>query len=242
MGLRSRSVLLFCLLALAGLVAAANAAAANYNETLLSNERDTSRWAYVAKSEWARSEPNSTAKKIKRLGRTTEDKTTELVLTLSERVYSNGEVWTLVRLPMKGVGRTGWVPRMSLGKYHVVHTRVEIDRDAEKLTLYENEKKIFQADVAVGKRGKWTPRGDFYVRERLTTTDADGFYGPNAIGLSAYADFKTDWPGGKMVGIHGTDRPADVPGGVTRGCVRLRNKAMKSLFKRLPTGTPVKVY
>lgn len=241
MGIRSRSLLLACFVIVASLGLAAHASAAAYTETLLSNERDTSRWAYVAKPTYARAEPSAQSSKVKKLERSTEDGTTELVLTLSERVFPDGQVWTLVRLPMKGVGRSGWVPRASLGKYHVVHTRVEIDRDNYMLTLYENEVKTFEAKVAVGRKGKWTPAGDFYVRERLTTTDPDGFFGAYAIGLSAYADFKTDWPGGAIVGIQGTDDPASVPGRVTRGNIRLRNKAMKILFKKLPAGTPVKI-
>lgn len=243
MGPRSRSLLLaiFCVVvASLGFAVHASAAAA-YTETLLSNERDTSRWAYVAKPAYARAEPSAQANKVKKLERTTEDGTTELVLTLSERVFPDGQVWTLVRLPMKGVGRSGWVPRGSLGKYHVVHTRVEIDRDNYMLRLYENEVKTFEAKVAVGRKGKWTPKGDFYVRERLTTTDPDGFFGAYAIGLSAYADFKTDWPGGAIIGIQGTDDPESVPGRATRGNIRLRNKAMKTLFKKLPAGTPVKI-
>jgi lipoprotein-anchoring transpeptidase ErfK/SrfK len=237
-----RRFIAFCAVAAALIPAAGTASAADFTETLLSNERDTSRWAYVAEKTKARQEPNSTSPKVKTLTTTTPDGTTELVLTLRERVLADGSIWTQVRLPMKGASPTGWVKRSALGKYHVIHSRLEIDRAAFTITLFENEVQTYKASIAVGKRGYITPTGNFYVRERLSTTDPDGFYGPYAVGLSAYVDEKhSDWPGGSIVGIHGTDAPGAIPGRATRSCIRLRNKAMRSLFKKLPAGTPVQI-
>ena len=33
----------------------------------------------------------------------------------------------------------------------------------------------------------------------------------------------TDWPGGGIVGIHGTSQPGLIPGKISHGCVRLKN-------------------
>jgi lipoprotein-anchoring transpeptidase ErfK/SrfK len=49
----------------------------------------------------------------------------------------------------------------------------------------------------------------------------------------------SDWPGGGVVGIHGTDRPDILPGRVSHGCIRVPNPAVRRLAKLMPIGTPV---
>ena len=44
--------------------------------------------------------------------------------------------------------------------------------------------------------------------DRLTDLAPDGPYGPLAFGTSAKSATLTDWPGGGVVGIHGTNEPA----------------------------------
>jgi lipoprotein-anchoring transpeptidase ErfK/SrfK len=226
-------------LALAG---SAMAAGANgtYTETLLSNELDTTRWAFVSKKVSAFSRPGDRGAKLRTLTRFTPDNTSELVLTLRERVYSDGTVWTEVRLPMRSQ-RTGWVRRARLDKYRVVHSRIEIDRTLRTIKLFKREALVWTAPVAVGSSGHETPTGNFYVRNRLASTDADGRFGPYAIGLSAQASTSTDWPGHKTVGIHGTDRPKTVPGATSDPCVNVTNDKIRELFKLAPPGTPVKI-
>jgi lipoprotein-anchoring transpeptidase ErfK/SrfK len=89
--------------------------------------------------------------------------------------------------------------------------------------------------------GHETPVGNFYVRNRLVSTDKNGRFGPYAIGLSAYANTRTDWPGGRTVGIHGTNKPRAVPGTTSDPCVHVTNDKIRELFKIAPPGTPVKI-
>lgn len=222
----------------------ANAAAdapADYTETLLSNERDTSRWAFVARRVIARSEPKNQGRKVRRLTTRTPDRTSELVLALRERVYTDGTVWTQVRLPMRGSDKKGWVPRRALERYRVIHTRIEISRSRFTAKLYKNEKLIWQARIGVGKKGTATPSGNFYIRNRLITTDSRGPYGPYAMGLSAYSSTLSDWPGGGIIGIHGTNQPGLIPGRISHGCIRVKNSKIRRLFKLTPPGTPVSI-
>ena len=67
-----------------------------------------------------------------------------------------------------------------------------------------------------------TPAGHFYVREKLRAIDSPEF-GPYAIGTSAYAPKLSEWPGGGIIGIHGTNEPQLIPGNPSHGCVRMRN-------------------
>jgi lipoprotein-anchoring transpeptidase ErfK/SrfK len=222
-------------------VKAAADAPADYTETLLSNELDTSRWAFVSRPVIAYSEPKNQGSKVRKLTTRTPDRTNELVLTLRERVYTDGSIWTEVRLPMRGTGKTGWVRRGALDRYRVIHTRMVISRNRFTATLYKNEKVIWRSRVGVGKKGTHTPSGNFYVRDRLITTDPHGVYGPYAFGLSAYSKTLTDWPGGGIIGIHGTNEPRLIPGRISHGCVRVKNSHIKKLFRLLPPGTPVTI-
>jgi lipoprotein-anchoring transpeptidase ErfK/SrfK len=90
---------------------------------------------------------------------------------------------------------------------------------------------------------KWpTPRGRFYIRSELTGYGAAGsFYGPVAFATSAISDTLTDWPGGGIVGIHGTSLPQLIPGRISHGCVRLRNPDILRLERLMPVGTPVTI-
>jgi lipoprotein-anchoring transpeptidase ErfK/SrfK len=226
-------------LALAGPAMAAGAHG-TYTETLLSNELDTSRWSFVSERVSAFSRPGERGRKLRTLTRHTPDKTSELVLTLRERIYSDGTIWTEVRLPMRSQ-QTGWVSREALDKYRVVHSRIEIDRGQRTAKLFKNEQLVWSAPIAVGRSGSTTPAGNFYVRNRLVSTDKNGRFGPYAIGLSAYASTPTDWPGHKTVGIHGTNKPKTVPGTTTDPCVHVTNDQIRTLFKLAPPGTPVKI-
>jgi lipoprotein-anchoring transpeptidase ErfK/SrfK len=86
-----------------------------------------------------------------------------------------------------------------------------------------------------------TPRGRFYVRNRLTRYRSP-VYGPVAFGTSARSETITDWPAGGFVGIHGTDRPDLIPGRVSHGCVRMRNADILRLARLMPIGTPVRIF
>lgn len=212
-----------------------------YIETQLSDELLLSRWAFVTRKAVAYSEPKNGGRKVHGLKTRTPDGTHELVLVLKERVYATGGTWVQVRLPMRGSGRTGWLRRGVLAGYTTVRTRLEINRKRFRATLFKNGKKIWQSRIGVGKKGTVTPAGNFYIRDKLIVANASGPYGPYALGLSAYSKTLSDWPGGGVVGIHGTDQPGLIPGRISHGCVRVPNKKIRRLFKLLPAGTPVKI-
>ncbi|MFY9487699.1 MAG: L,D-transpeptidase [Solirubrobacterales bacterium] len=208
-------------------------------DTVLSDENLESRWAFVTRPTIARSEPSKRARKIRKLTTRTPDRTNELVLALKSRQFANGDVWVQVRLPMRGSGRKGWVSRAALGKYRVVRTKLIINRGSFRATLYKSGKKIWETRIGVGKKGTSTPAGRFYIRNKLTVANPGGMYGPYAMGLSAYSKTLTDWPGGGIIGIHGTNQPGLIPGRVSHGCVRVKNAKIRRLNKLMGPGTPV---
>jgi lipoprotein-anchoring transpeptidase ErfK/SrfK len=121
-----------------------------------------------------------------------------------------------------------------------VETHLVIDLERLTATLLRDGQPIFHAPIGVG-RPEWpTPRGDLYIRDRLTRYRS-AFYGPLAFGTSARSSVLTDWPGGGFVGIHGTDAPDLLPGRVSHGCIRLRNRDILELGRSMPVGTPVTI-
>jgi lipoprotein-anchoring transpeptidase ErfK/SrfK len=134
----------------------------------------------------------------------------------------------------------GWVERRALGGYQFVHTRLVIDLERLSATLYADGRKVFAAPVGVGESYWPTPKGEFYVRSKLTRF-ASPFYGPIAFGTSARSEVLTDWPDGGFVGIHGTSRPELIPGYISHGCIRLRNPDILRLARLMPVGTPVTI-
>jgi lipoprotein-anchoring transpeptidase ErfK/SrfK len=98
-----------------------------------------------------------------------------------------------------------------------------------------------KARIGVGKPGTATPVGRFYVRDRLIPADTDSVYGVFAFGTSAFSPTLTDWPGGGIVGVHGTNQPALIPGRISHGCVRVRNRKVLKLRRKMPLGTPIRI-
>jgi L,D-transpeptidase-like protein len=204
----------------------------------LSDEATLSRWAYPSYPSKVRVAPDARARSFTRLRYRTEDGQPELYLALSKRVNDDGTSWVRVRLPMRPVGSKGWVRRSALERFHVVTQVLLVDRRALRATLYRAGRRIWGAPVGVGQAGLATPAGRFYAREKLRSLDP--FYGPVAIGTSAYSHF-TDWPGGGVVGIHGTSQPSLIPGRPSHGCVRVRNEDIVRLVRLMPLGTPIRI-
>ena len=97
----------------------------------------------------------------------TPEGTTNLVVADGE-VTRDGTVWVHARLAVLPDGRTGWVPRASLGGWTFVDTSLVVDRARLRLTLYRAGRPIFRAPIGVGKPSSPTPGGAFYIRDRLT--------------------------------------------------------------------------
>ena len=105
-------------------------------------------------------------------------------------------------------------------------------------TLLRRGRRIWSARVLIGAPGTETPAGHFWVREKFRFRNTP-VYGTHAIGTSAYAPRLTDWPGGGVVGLHGTDQPELIPGRPSHGCIRVRNGDIARLWRRLHLGTPL---
>lgn len=203
------------------------------------SERGTARWAVVQSPVAARAKPTRAGPVVGRLARLTPEGTSNLVLVLGAEGHGSGDVWVKARLPVLPNNTTGWVPRSALGGYQFVHTHLVVSLERLTATLYRQGRPVFRSSVGVGKVPWSTPRGEFYIRNKLVSYKSP-FYGPLAFGTSARSAL-TDWPAGGFIGIHGTDRPDLLPGRVSHGCIRMRNADIVRLARLMPVGTPLTI-
>ncbi len=228
------------LIALTALALPAAGQSAQVKSQVLSRPGFTSTWAYLESTTDAYASPSKHSRVLGYLGLTTQDGTSELMLE-QQRVLVHGSWWVQVRLPLRPAGQIGWVPQRVLGGPQKVDTYVIVSTEKMTLTLYRNGKAIFSTSVGTGKASTPTPHGQFYIRDRLTGFPPGSIYGPLAFGTSALSNVETDWPGGGVIGIHGTDEPSLIPGHPSHGCIRVPNWEIVKLARLLPIGTPVTI-
>jgi hypothetical protein len=157
------------------------------------------------------------------------------------RVLERRGAWLKVALPVRPNGGRGWV-RAADVRLARSDLRIEIRRRAHRLLLFEHGRVVLRAPIAVGRAISPTPTGSYFVTDLLRPPDPDGFYGPYALGLSAYSPVYTSFAGGDgQVGIHGTNTPSVLGSDVSHGCIRIANATIVRLAKRVPLGTPVTI-
>jgi hypothetical protein len=234
--------LLALVVLLAAFVLPATATAASApgasDSVLLSNEWTFTRWAHPVRRAPIRWLPTSHARRIVRTHYLTEDGFQEVYPVLRSWRDSKWHTWLEVRIPMRPNGRTGWVRRSAFGPYYRVRTLLVMSSSKLRATLYRRGRRIWRAPVGIGKPSTPTPAGRFWIREKFRTPDPGGLYGPVAFGSSDYSVL-SDWPGGGIIGIHGTNEPSLIPGRPSHGCIRVRNQAVRPLWRLMPIGTPL---
>jgi hypothetical protein len=160
------------------------------------------------------------------------------VLALEARRAADGRRWYKLSLPGRPNGQRGWV-RGDLVDLRAVRNRIVVHVRARRLEVRRiaDGRLLLHATVAVGKAGAETPLGHgFFVQARVVPEDP--FFGPFVLVTSAYSKL-SDWPGGGVAGIHGTDRPELLGQAVSHGCVRVSNNVARALERLAPLGTVV---
>jgi hypothetical protein len=208
--------------------------------TTLQSLDHVSFWSPVKHEARVRARADRTSAVIARLRTRTPEGTRNVVLVLDRHRDARGTLWVRARVPILGHGGVGWILRSAVGGYGSVSTHLVVDVERLAATLYRNGKRIFVAEVGVGRPENPTPTGEFYIRNKLTRY-SNAFYGPVAFGTSARSPTLTDWPAGGFVGIHGTNRPDLLPGQVSHGCIRLKNRDIVALERLMPVGTPLTI-
>jgi lipoprotein-anchoring transpeptidase ErfK/SrfK len=166
----------------------------------------------------------------------------QYVLALDVERKPNGEpAWYRISVPGRPNGRTGWV-RARAVELRPVAKRLIVYRGARKFEFWDRDRLVRAGRIAVGKPGAETPLGLFYVTWKFNPAIDPNWsvLGAYAFETSAYSKL-TDWPGGGIVGMHGTPWPELLGQAVSHGCVRVKNEDILFLRNRVPLGTPVKI-
>jgi lipoprotein-anchoring transpeptidase ErfK/SrfK len=146
--------------------------------------------------------------------------------------------WLHVQLPVRPNGANGYVHVFAV-KVVSVRTRIVVDLARRRLLFLRRGRVVLRTPVAIGTAATPTPKGRFYVKEALLTTDPRGAFGPGALGLSSYSPVLTGWVEGGPIGIHGTNDPASIGQARSNGCIRVPNAVARRLLAVVPLGTPV---
>jgi lipoprotein-anchoring transpeptidase ErfK/SrfK len=186
-----------------------------------------------------RAKPSANAKAIRVLKQFRPDFSPQYVLALSKlkNPKTGAATWYRISLPGRPNGQTGWV-RASALELRPVKKRLFIDRSERRFQFWHGDKLVRTGRVAVGAPGAETPTGLFYVQSKFFPNAE--ILGAFAFETSAYSKL-TDWPGGGVVGVHGTPWPWLLGQAVSHGCVRLHNDDVLWLRSRMPEGTPIKI-
>jgi lipoprotein-anchoring transpeptidase ErfK/SrfK len=185
-----------------------------------------------------RAAPSATARPVRVVHQFRPDSQFQVLLAVSARRDSNGDWWYRLSLPGRPNGQRGWV-RGDLVDLHPMKHRIVVHVASRTIAVLRiaDGKVLLRAVVAVGKPGAETPLGrNFYVQARFAPDDP--FFGPFVLETSAYSKL-SDWPGGGLAGIHGTDRPDLLGQAVSHGCVRVSNAVDRALVRLAPLGTPI---
>lgn len=156
-------------------------------------------------------------------------------------VVETTDQWIRVHLPTEPNGSTAWLPRDRV-RLRDNPWAVTIDTGARRLVARFEGRPFATAKVAVGAATTPTPRGRFFITNKVTLTNPESWYGPYALGLSAHSTTLDSFNGQEpQIAMHGTDHPELLGQAVSNGCIRMPNRVVRRLFARLPEGTPVTI-
>jgi lipoprotein-anchoring transpeptidase ErfK/SrfK len=116
----------------------------------------------------------------------------------------------------------------------------------KRVYIYRGDKLLNKYPVAIGKKGRETPTGEWQVMEKIKNPAWTSFKTgevllpgkENPLG-SRWIGFWTD--GKDMIGFHGTSNIKSIGTAASNGCVRMYNRHVKALYPLVKVGTTVKV-
>ena len=180
--------------------------------------------------------PNPHAHVIRVMHQFRSDFRPQVMFAVHAATGSDGEPWYRVSIPMRPNGTYGWVPAKTVS-LSPTHSQIVVNLQSRTIDLYRFGKHKWHGKVAIGAPGRETPVGRYFVAARFVPY-RDPFLGVFAVETSAYSKL-TEWPGGGVVGIHGTDEPQLLGQAVSHGCVRVANVTARHLRTLAPLGTPI---
>jgi lipoprotein-anchoring transpeptidase ErfK/SrfK len=231
--------LIFLAALIAGIAAAATAhtgGAATRSTVVAVETKFPAAGQLVVNAVIVRRHPSPTAKAIKKMTYFRKDYRVQEFLAIGSRTGTDGLPWYHISVPMRPNGTLGWIPAASIA-LTPTSSQIVVNVGKRTIDVYRHNKHAWHGKVAVGAPGMETPLGHYYVAATFVPYH-DPFLGVYALETSAYSKL-TEWPGGGVVGIHGTNQPWLLGQAVSHGCVRVSNTTARHLKGLAPVGTPI---
>jgi lipoprotein-anchoring transpeptidase ErfK/SrfK len=152
-----------------------------------------------------------------------------------------GHIWLRVRLPGRPNSHTGWISGDSTSDARTPWG-LRVDTSRRRVTVLDHGRAVKRFRAVVGKPSTPTPTGRFFVEESVILR-AGVSGSPYALALSARSNVFQEFEGGPgQIALHGLGGVGGVPGtAVSHGCVRLANRPIRWLARRIGPGTPVTI-
>jgi lipoprotein-anchoring transpeptidase ErfK/SrfK len=156
-------------------------------------------------------------------------------------IGADGDRWVLVRLPGRPNGLTGWIAQSRTIPLRT-RWRLVISVASRRVAALHDGRWVRSFTAIVGKRSTPTPRGRFFVEERVRLRSGD-VGAPFALATSARSEVLQEFAGGPgQIALHGIRNIEGRLGtAVSHGCVRLSTRAITWLIKRIRAGTPLTI-
>jgi lipoprotein-anchoring transpeptidase ErfK/SrfK len=160
---------------------------------------------------------------------------------VAQRLSAAGANWVRVALPRRPNGTTGWIPAR-VTRQVALAWRIRVVLHRRRTYVYRDGELIRSFRVVVGARRTPTPRGHFYVVERVKihTSWAHGLW---ALATSAHSNVLQEFDGGDgQVAIHARGSlGARLGTAASHGCIRVADRTAAWLARNVPRGTPIDV-
>jgi lipoprotein-anchoring transpeptidase ErfK/SrfK len=160
---------------------------------------------------------------------------------IGKTVRRGGRTWLHVRLPGRPNGHTGWIIKRAT-MHAVTSWRIVVRTSSRRVLVYRRSRLVRVFKAIVGKRSTPTPRGEFFVEESVKLSP-HAVGAPIALALSARSSVLQRFAGGPgQIALHGRDNVGGALGtAVSHGCVRVADRAIRWLSKRIGPGVPVTI-
>lgn len=122
---------------------------------------------------------------------------------------------------------------------------VIVNKATNELAFINENRMQTIISVGTGMKKEQTPEGLFtitvkaknpyYIRGNIPGGNPKNPLGARWIGFDAKGT------NGRIYGLHGTNQPASIGKYVSKGCIRMQNEAITSLFPLIPLGTRILV-
>jgi lipoprotein-anchoring transpeptidase ErfK/SrfK len=160
---------------------------------------------------------------------------------LGHATTKGGVAWLRVRVPGRPNGGKGWIAQrgtvLTTTSWHLV-----VRTSSRRLLVYRHGRFVRAFKAVVGKPSTPTPHGWFFVEESVRMLPGSAG-APFALALSARSNVLQEFEGGPgQIALHGVGNLGGTPGtAVSHGCVRLANRNITWLARRIAPGVPVTI-